>query len=121
MNPTTFVGGVQVGAPGTIPFGFNAAVSPPRSCPANPGGGVPDGTQLRALTQNPRAASGGNDAGAGGGNNAASAPPAASAQPSFRLQNGLDAQELNASFESLTASSRCTGRLLHHAKVVRRF
>jgi hypothetical protein len=124
VNPTTFVGGIQVGAPGTIPFGLNAPVSPPRSCIANPGGGVPDGTQLLSLTQNP---------GVPGGNNA---PPAAVVAPApaapnpprpppanvdaggFRRQNGLDAQQLNAGFQSLTTSSTCTGKLFsHHMKL----
>ena len=42
----TFVGGVAPGAPGTMPFGLDAPVSPPGSCPASPEGPIPDGLQL---------------------------------------------------------------------------
>ena len=49
----TFVGGIAVGSPGTIPFGLNAPVNPPGSCPANPTGPVPDGQQLVDITQDP--------------------------------------------------------------------
>lgn len=137
----TFVGGIAVGSPGTIPFGLTAPVSPPGSCPANPSGPVPDGQQLVDITQNPGvpvAATGGSAAttdvvatAAATGDNAATAPavaatstaaavvaPPAAAAPTaaassgdFHLQNGQDAQALNAQFESLTATSACTGQL----------
>ncbi|KAI0657952.1 hypothetical protein C8Q70DRAFT_250526 [Cubamyces menziesii] len=51
----TFVGGVKVGSPGTIPFGLTSPVSPAGSCPANPSGPIPDGQQLVDITQQPRA------------------------------------------------------------------
>lgn len=57
VDATTFTGNVQAGAPGTIPFGQSTPLDPPRSCPANPQGGVEDGTQLVDITQNPRASS----------------------------------------------------------------
>ncbi|KAF9219768.1 hypothetical protein BS17DRAFT_788759 [Gyrodon lividus] len=52
-DPKTFVGGLAVGGNGTIPFGSSAPISPPGSCPANPSGPIPDGTQLVGITQNP--------------------------------------------------------------------
>jgi len=126
-NPTVFVGNLQVGQPGTIPFGRSAILSPPGSCAANPSGPIADGTQLTDITQDPGVASGG-----GGGK--APPPPAAAAPPppacsppppavntgsgagsgggspsGFALQNGKDAQKLNAQFATLSASSSCTG------------
>ena len=126
-NPKTFVGGVAVGQPGTIPFGLKAPLNPAGSCPANPNGPIAAGTQLVDITQNPGV---GNT-----GSGAAAAPPAASsaaaksaaatapvadsatASPSpaaagaggFKLQNGKDAQALNAKFATLTAQSSCNG------------
>ena len=47
----TFVGGLTVGSPGTIPFGQSTPVSPPGSCPASPLGPVPDGQQLLDFIQ----------------------------------------------------------------------
>ncbi|TFY79671.1 hypothetical protein EWM64_g4334, partial [Hericium alpestre] len=41
----TFVGGLQPGAAGTVPFG-QKTVNPAGSCPLNPGGPIPDGQQL---------------------------------------------------------------------------
>jgi hypothetical protein len=116
VNPTTFVGGLKVGDPGTIPFGQTSPVSPPGSCPANPSGGIADGTQLIAVTQNPGVGSGGNTRSAAKATtpaasattpaNPASTSPAAGGD--FHRQNGLDAQKLNASFSSLSAGSPCT-------------
>ncbi|KAM6496957.1 proline-rich protein [Amanita muscaria] len=116
-NPKVFVGGVAVGGQGTIPFGHNAPLSPPGSCPANPNGPVPDGQQLVDITQNP-------GTGSQTGPNMttptpAPSPPAPSPSPSpssntdstsgdFHLQNGKDAQKLNAEFATLTANSPCT-------------
>lgn len=48
-----FVGGLAVGAPGTIPFGMTSPVNPPGSCPANPGGPIADGSQLTDITTVP--------------------------------------------------------------------
>jgi hypothetical protein len=64
-NPTTFVGNVAVGGPGTIPFGQSTALKPPGSCPAHPSGPIADGTQLVDITQDP---------GVGGGKAPASDP-----------------------------------------------
>ncbi|KAI0351921.1 hypothetical protein OH77DRAFT_1523808 [Trametes cingulata] len=72
----TFVGGVKVGSPGTIPFGFTSPLSPPGSCPANPTGPIPDGQQLSDITQDPGLANVKDGSGAG-----AAAPPASSAAP----------------------------------------
>ncbi|KAF8892066.1 hypothetical protein BD779DRAFT_1610249 [Infundibulicybe gibba] len=127
-NPKTFVGGIAVGQPGTIPFGATSPLSPPGSCPANPSGPIADGTQLVDATQNPGVA-GGAPKQNNGANTQSSAPaiqppsqtaaplpasspsasPAPKAAPSgnFQLQNGKDAQQLNAQFASLTANSPC--------------
>jgi hypothetical protein len=138
-NPTTFVGNIQVGQPGTIPFGHSAILSPPGSCAASPSGPIADGTQLTDTTQNPGVAGG-----SGGSANANSPPPASASSPpaaaasappqcsppppaantasgsgsgasaggsggsNFALQNGKDAQKLNAQFATLSASSSCT-------------
>ncbi|KAI0816990.1 hypothetical protein BC628DRAFT_1342436 [Trametes gibbosa] len=64
----TFVGGLKVGSPGTIPFGQTTPLSPAGSCPANPSGPIPDGKQLGDITQQPKAAGGAGSA----------APPASS-------------------------------------------
>ncbi|CCM02029.1 uncharacterized protein FIBRA_04105 [Fibroporia radiculosa] len=52
-NQQVFVGNLQVGAAGTIPFGLTTPVSPPGSCPANPSGPIADGDQLVNITTNP--------------------------------------------------------------------
>jgi hypothetical protein len=52
-NSQTFVGGLAVGAPGTIPFGQTTPVNPPGSCPANPSGTIPDGVQLSDIVKSP--------------------------------------------------------------------
>lgn len=170
-DPKTFVGGIAVGQPGTIPFGKTAPLSPAGSCPANPGGPIAAGSQLVSITQNPGVGGAGGSSGSGNasknaGSNStgsAAAPPAsagsqvapvaaapAPAAPSassgscnagsgskhssansssaamgtgspatnnaataaggsgFKLQNGKDAQQLNAKFATLSATSSCT-------------
>jgi len=128
-NQNTFVGGVAVGGPGTIPFGQSTPLTPPGGCKAHPGGPIADGTQLVDLTQNP---------GVGGASGSAPTPqtsakpkktksatskstpsaavaavtpvstsPAQSSSGGFKLQNGKDAQALNAKFASLTPDSAC--------------
>ncbi|CCA67550.1 hypothetical protein PIIN_01379 [Serendipita indica DSM 11827] len=74
VNDNVFTGGVALGAPGTIPLGLSS-LSPPGSCPANPGGKIPDGQQLNKIVNNP-------GRGNGGGNNGAAQPsqPAPPAQ-----------------------------------------
>ena len=49
----TFVGGLALGAAGTIPFGLSAPLSPLGACPANPAGPIADGAQLTDVTQDP--------------------------------------------------------------------
>ncbi|KAI0060250.1 hypothetical protein BV25DRAFT_1956048 [Artomyces pyxidatus] len=127
-DPTTFVGGIKVGGAGTIPFGHSAVLSPAGSCAAHPAGPIADGTQLVDQVST---------SGAGGAtgtppnttSTAATASPTYSADPtstsdaycpgttsaaplssssaSFALQNGEDAQALNAKFASLDSSSTC--------------
>ena len=129
-DPIVFVGGVKVGAPGTIPFGHSSPLSPPGSCAANPSGPIADGTQLVDLTQDPGVPSGASSA-----SPASSAYPMSSAYPAssvavctplpdhassaypasapsatgFALANGQAAQKLNAQFATLTEDSPCTG------------
>ncbi|KAJ3479164.1 hypothetical protein NLI96_g9255 [Meripilus lineatus] len=76
-NQQSFVGGLQVGAAGTIPFGMTSPLSPAGSCPANPSGPIADGTQLVALTQDPGLGNVQN----GGGNNNDSPSASASVAP----------------------------------------
>jgi len=134
-DPTTFVGGIKVGGAGTIPFGQSKPLNPPGSCPANPQGPIADGTQLVDITQNPGVggvkgqAKGKGGNGKGASKSASAAPPAqTSAAPAnsganapagnvatggagggggFQLQNGKDAQALNAKFDGLTEGSAC--------------
>jgi len=155
-DAATFVGGLKVGDPGTIPFGMTTPVSPAGSCAANPSGPITDGSQLTDITSDPGVASSGNAAsGAGSGSGASTASTSAAASASgisgnvsgstasspaseapctdegasptatgsavsaastsaagsstsFQLQNGQDAQKLNAKFATLTASSSCS-------------
>ncbi|KAG6906390.1 hypothetical protein DXG01_014156 [Tephrocybe rancida] len=113
---------------GNLPLGV-AAVTPPGSCPAKTDGPVPDGVQLNTLVQSPgsgAATSGAPatpasaappvtpsstqapDAGTVATVDAGSAAPPAPAAGGFQLQNGKDAEALNAQFASLSASSACT-------------
>jgi hypothetical protein len=125
-NLAEFVGGLTVGMPGTIPFN-QAAVRPPGSCPAHPGGPITAGSQLVSITINPNAPGG---APLGSGNSTPAAPSSAGSFPAptspttsapsnvaiassasasgFRLANGLAAQKLNAYFATLTPTSACT-------------
>ena len=134
VNLQVFVGNVQVGGAGTIPFGLSSPVQPPGSCPANPGGTVPAGQQLVDITQNPNAPV---PAGSGGNSTPSpSADPSTSPSPSpSPVQNGSPnatptpsgdttngspnddkaadgraAQQLNAQFATLTPDSSCTGK-----------
>ncbi|KIM31233.1 hypothetical protein M408DRAFT_327494 [Serendipita vermifera MAFF 305830] len=136
VNDNVFTGQVALGAPGTIPFGKNSALSPPGSCPANPGGKIADGTQLVAIAGvSPGVGNNGNNNNNNGnngnnGNNNNNTPPVAAAPApaasspatnpaptapaanqgngGFQLQNALDAQALNAGFDSLAEGSPCT-------------
>ena len=124
VNKQVFVGNLQLGAPGTIPFGRNAPLNPLGSCPANPNGAIPDGQQLVDITQVPNA-----PVSASSGSKAAPPPPApspkatdlatppppakapVSAAPlaSGKAADGKAAQELNAEFATLTPDSPCDG------------
>ncbi|KAJ6591633.1 hypothetical protein DFH09DRAFT_1417541 [Mycena vulgaris] len=121
-SATTFVGGLSIGAPGTVPFSLTS-LSPPGGCKAHPSGPIPDGTQLVDLTQDPGVgASDSNNGTTTSGSpvespSAAVPPPTAatttaaipaSSTSDFHLQNGLDAQKLNAQFQTLKAGSPCT-------------
>ena len=117
-----FVGNVQAGGPGTIPFGKNALVQPPGSCPANPGGPIADGQQLVDTVQTP------NVPGNGDGNQASPAPapsppptpgkkspspaPAQNpnAPPAGKAADGKAAQQQNAEFATLTPQSECNSK-----------
>ncbi|CDO68191.1 hypothetical protein BN946_scf184938.g43 [Trametes cinnabarina] len=79
----TFVGGLKVGSPGTIPFGLSAPVSPPGSCPANPSGPIPDGQQLVDITQQPKA----------GGSSGAAPSASSPAPPASSPADGSDDSE----------------------------
>ncbi|KAJ6607517.1 hypothetical protein B0H10DRAFT_2166790 [Mycena sp. CBHHK59/15] len=136
-SATTFVGGLSVGAPGTVPFGLKT-LSPLGSCKAHPSGPIADGTQLVDLTQDPGVSSSDSNSTNGiAASSVASAAPetttsasvvsppaatpaitassvAAAASTSaastlgFQLQNGQAAQKLNAQFQTLTINSSCT-------------
>ncbi|KAI0342985.1 hypothetical protein BDW22DRAFT_1344828 [Trametopsis cervina] len=69
-DQTSFAGGLQVGAPGTIPLGLSAPLSPAGSCPAHPDGPIADGTQLVDQVSSPGTGSGNATASATGGDNA---------------------------------------------------
>jgi len=120
-----FVGGITAGSPGTIPFGLTA-LNPPGSCPANTAGPIPDGQQLVDITQNPGTPGSGSPGPAPAPGKDTKPPPETSitsapiptstnapgnqtpAAPGFALQNGKDAQKLNAKFATLSADSACT-------------
>lgn len=140
-NQKTFVGGLALGAAGTIPFGHTEALNPLGSCAANPDGPIADGTQLTDITQDPglKNVSGSSSAPSKSSTSepqktssaaaaastteatattteVSAAPPAetssassSSSSSNFRLQNALDAQKLNAQFQTLTADSSCSG------------
>ncbi|KAI0249011.1 hypothetical protein BJV78DRAFT_1276354 [Lactifluus subvellereus] len=131
-NPNKFTGGIQAGAPGTIPFGDTAVLNPPGSCPAHLSGPIPDGTQLVDQVSSPGIPSS-NGAGSGNPATPSSAPPQSSSSPAptapsaapttpsspastpvpssgssgFLVQNGKDARALNQKFQTLTADSPC--------------
>jgi hypothetical protein len=119
-NLEEFVGGSQVGSPGTIPLNMNKPVNPPGSCPGHPAGPIPAGSQLSDITTNPNAPNGsGAPAAAPPATSPAAAPPvpmpSATSTPAntpsaanFALPNGQAAQKLNAQFASLTSTSPCT-------------
>ena len=72
VNDNVFTGGVARGAAGTVPLGLGS-LSPPGSCPANPGGKIADGQQLNKVVNNPGRGNGG---GGGGAAQPAPAQPA---------------------------------------------
>ncbi|KAI0066468.1 hypothetical protein BV25DRAFT_1796298 [Artomyces pyxidatus] len=123
-DATTFVGGIKVGGAGTIPFGLSSPLNPAGSCPAHTAGPIADGSQLVDQVSSPGVGSS-----TGGASNttatdcpnmpvatatavmtSASATPSASSSSStsgFALQNGKDAQALNAKFATLNDNSTC--------------
>lgn len=134
-NQNTFVGGLAVGQPGTIPFGRTSPVSPLGSCPANTSGPIADGSQLTDITSSPGVPGDSGDSTPPSATTKAeettvrttstkaaettvaattAAPPAATTTASsgsstgFALANGQDAQALNKKFASLTADSTCS-------------
>jgi len=136
VNDNVFTGQVALGAPGTFPLGQSSALSPPGSCPANPGGKIADGTQLDAIVDSPGNVSPGNN-NAKPPPQAVVTPPATSAAPppaatavttsaadppattpvadppannttGFQQQNGKDAQALNVQFATLAEGASCT-------------
>lgn len=76
-DPKKFADGSTVGAPGTMPLGLNAPLNPAGSCPANPSGPIPDGTQLTDSVQSP-----GVPGGSGAGNGTTPNPSPASSSAS---------------------------------------
>ncbi|KAA1475559.1 hypothetical protein DENSPDRAFT_883653 [Dentipellis sp. KUC8613] len=118
VDPKNFVGGLKPGAKGTLPLG-KTSLNPAGSCPAHTSGPVPDGVQLNTLVSTPGAGSSSGSSAApakaapakaapAATNNAAAKSGSSSSSGGFQLQNGKDAQKLNASFKSLSASSSCT-------------
>jgi len=137
VNDNVFTGQVALGAPGTFPLGHSSALSPPGSCPANPGGKIADGTQLDAIADSPGNVSPGNN-NANPPPQAVVTPPATSAASTrshpaavttssadlptttpaadppantasgFQQQNGKDAQALNVQFATLAEGGSCT-------------
>ncbi|TFY50705.1 hypothetical protein EVG20_g11374 [Dentipellis fragilis] len=126
VDPKNFVGGLKPGDKGTLPLG-KTSLNPAGSCPAHTSGPVADGVQLNTLVTSPGsgAASSGSGSGAKAApsatssakkakatpaatNNAATSSGSGSSSGGFQLQNGKDAQKLNASFKSLSESSSCT-------------
>jgi hypothetical protein len=78
VNDNVFTGQVpleqsQTGD-GTIPFALSSPVSPPGSCPANPGGKIPDGEQLNTIVSDP-------GVGVSSGSNNTTTPPPATSTP----------------------------------------
>ncbi|KAJ3760229.1 hypothetical protein EV360DRAFT_40248 [Lentinula raphanica] len=113
-DQTSFVGGLSVGDPGTIPFGLSAAVNPAGSCPANPGGPVPDGQQLNAITQNPGTPSSSGSTASGSTSAApssaapAAAAPSSSASTSDNSGSGVAAGASDSSASSSTSTAGTT-------------
>lgn len=106
-------------------MGHSSPLNPAGSCPANPNGPIPDGQQLVDIAQNPGSGNGVNTRPVLVGNPSGTvetSTPAVTPVPTptpnapipqagdFRLQNGKDAQKLNAQFATLTANSSCTGQ-----------
>lgn len=58
VNLTSFVGGLTVGKPGTMPFNHTSPLNPLGSCLAHPSGPIAGGTQLNAITTTPFASGG---------------------------------------------------------------
>ena len=128
------MGGVALGQIGTVPFGHTEPLSPLGSCPANPSGPVPDGSQLTDITHDAGlTVFAGSSAPASifavallsevaatsteavprelSATTTSTAPSTASAELAvdFQLQNALDAQKLNTQFATLSEDDSCNG------------
>ncbi|KAH9829961.1 uncharacterized protein C8Q71DRAFT_384598 [Rhodofomes roseus] len=103
-NENTFVGGLSVGSPGTIPFGMTSAVSPAGSCPANPSGPIPDGQQLSDLVDSP-----GTGSTSGSGSGSASASAVASTTAAASSAGGTSAVATSVAATSVAAVASSTG------------
>jgi len=115
-NLKVFVGGVALGQPGTIPFGMKSPVDPLGSCPAHPGGPIPNGSQLvDIITLKPFAGSDSSPApapnvtGTTSGNTLSVSSTTTTSTGGFQQKNGEDAQKLNRQFAALTPNSPCNG------------
>jgi len=94
-NTKTFIspsGPIPAGSPGTIPLGQSSPLSPPGSCPANPGGPIADGSQLVDVTTNPGTPGSSSSSASSSSNNAAGSSAAAPA-PSSSSDDGSDSDD----------------------------
>ncbi|KAI0312579.1 hypothetical protein OF83DRAFT_1019779, partial [Amylostereum chailletii] len=100
-DATTFVGGVQVGGAGTIPFGMSAALSPAGSCPAHPDGPIADGSQLVDQVDSPGQVS---SSGSGSSNSTFPSDSSATATASAPASTATDASDTSGSTDSTDSS-----------------
>ncbi|KAI8974605.1 hypothetical protein BD414DRAFT_498179 [Trametes punicea] len=125
----TLVGGLALGAQGTIPFGLSAPLSPLGSCPANPSGPIADGTQLTDITDDPglqnipsSSSSSGSSSSDTSGNDAASTTTAGAAASTETAATSTEAAATTtaaaaSSMTSVTSSSSSSGSFqLQNAK-----
>lgn len=90
---------VPIGAVSSSTYSVSTGAVPSSTPGAGPYAGGSDGSGTPAAS----------NAGAQGGTPSSAVPSPSSASGSFHLQNGKDAQALNAKFAGLTADSACTG------------
>lgn len=109
-DQTHFVGGLAVGAAGTVPFGLASPLSPAGSCPANPAGPIADGTQLTDITQDPGlqnipSGSGSSDNSSGASNAASATSTEAAATSTADAATSTEASTTSAAAASSTTST----------------